>query len=303
MIKNGVLRLKKHKNIRFLINRLFFIFCLILSTGFLACKSAPETFPVEAMDLLDLESEFYISIPNQADPDLIKYFLKKNINNLNEESINLLSERINTIYCGILHEKKSYKIQAAINESIPANFASRKIKKIKDINKIQYEIDSNIYDSYNYNGLELSLPGNNLALAGRNINEMLQRYDSIHSTGFGQTVWEDEEIYEFLKSPVNEIRFYSNKADYFLSILIGHQLNLHLKSFKGEFKIDPNYKSQYIVDIDLEFQNEKFLRASRSLLALTFGLTGSDIEIIDSNKLSISNIQLKKELLYKLLIL
>ena len=72
MIKNGVLRLKKHKNIRFLINRLFFSFCLILSTGFLACKSAPETFPVEAMDLLDLESEFYISIPNQADPDLIK---------------------------------------------------------------------------------------------------------------------------------------------------------------------------------------------------------------------------------------
>ncbi|MCR4742100.1 MAG: hypothetical protein K5866_04425 [Treponema sp.] len=295
--------MKKHKNIRFIFNRLFFSFCLILSTGLLACKSAPEAFPVEAMDLLDLDSEFYISIPSQADPDLIKYFLQKNIENINGENIDLISQRINTIYCGILHEKKSYKIQAAVDESIPANFASRKIKKIKAIDKIQYEVDSTFYDSYNYQGLEISLPSNNLALLGRNLPEMLKKYDSIKSTGYGQTVWENQEIYEFLKSPVNEIRFYSNKADYFLSILIGHQLNLHLKSFKGEFKLDPNYKSQYIVDLDLEFQNEKFMRASRSLLALTFGLTGSDIEFVDSNKLNISNIQIKKELLYKLLIL
>lgn len=271
--------------------------------SFFGCKSSPENYKVEPLDLLDLNSDFYISIPSQADPDFITYFLKNNLNSFTEDNIKSLSSRINTIYCGINHKKNNYTIQASVLENIPKNYITKTLRKNKTINNNTITINNYDYTLFNYSSIDFTFPDNNLALIGRDIDQMLTSYDSMKSTGFSENVWEDSESYEYLKSATDEIRFYSSKPVAFLSLLIGHEIDLHLRNVKGSFKIDSSFPSQYEVDLILEFKNEKFLKASKALLNMTFGLTGSDSIILDTNKLEIKNIQIKKEQLYKLLVL
>ena len=111
----------------------------------------------------------------------------------------------------------------------------------------------------------------------------------------------EPELTSYLKGAENEIRFYANKPQSFLTILTGAQLDLKLIDVKGAFRTDPKHPKQYFLDLDFQFKNGTFLKAGKSLLILAFGLTNSQEEIIGDSELIIRGIRLDKEQLYKLL--
>ncbi len=316
---NGALKLKKHnfsKKIALSICGL--ALAASLSAGFLTgCKTLPVETPVNvnALDLLDNDSAFYIAIPNGVDPELIVRFLQNNIKDISENDARSISKRIDNVYCGLNHKKNKTQIQITSDANFGNSLASKLLnEKTGWKSGLVTTAQSKSYDTYERNALELCFPSEDIALIGRDIPVMLSQFDTVYEELSGAEENElpietshllDDQIYDYLSQAAseNEIRFYAGKPQSFLTILTGANLDLKLDHVSGSFVCDPDYPSQYLLKLDFKFKNASYLKAGRGLLTLAFGLTNSNCEIIGDDELIIYDIKIAKKSLYKILIL
>lgn len=272
------------------------------------CKTLPAGRSVDPIELLDNTSGFYIAIPKTADEDLINRIIENNIKNINSSDIKRISNCINKVYCSLNRSKKGTEIQAAIDSSVPKKFLP-KILNTKagwQITKFSPDNSNNEYQYYTYQGLDIAFPSENITCLGRDVKNMILKYDSLSSMpAENNDIYSDldESLVHYLKDAENEIRFYANKPQSFLTILTGAQLDLKLIDVCGSFLTDPQHENQYLLNLNFKFRNEKYLKAGRTLLTLAFGLTNSQSIVIGTSELQINGIKLDKKQLYKLLVL
>ena len=282
---------------------------IILTALFLAgCRTIPARRTVDPVELLDNESAFYIAIPKSADNELIRRVIKNNIQNISDSDVKNISERINKVYFGLTHSKNNTEIQAAIDSDIPVSFIPKVLNKHNGWNTEIFTPDNSTseYPVYSYNDLSLSFPNDKIACLGRGMPYMLSRYDSLSSLpaeDINLYSELDDDLVNYLKGAETEIRFFANRPQSFLTILTGTQLDLKLIDVKGSFISDSKHESQYILNLDFNFRNDKYLKAGKTLLTLAFGLTNSQSVIIGTNELQINGIRIDKNQLYKLLVL
>lgn len=288
------------KKLSFLTLLLLFGLAVVAVTG---CKSSNSSaHEVDALDILDGKSTFYISIPKKADSELVERIIQNNIAGISDKDCKSVVDRIDKIYCGLIRTKTNTEIQASLAVNIPTVFLSSVFSKKAGWEKTKYKTaySSNL-DVYSSNGMDISVPtGKNLFL-GRNITDMLETYDDVRINGVS-TPQLPQEMYNYLKGADSEIRFYASKPQSFLTILTGTNLNLQLTSVSGCFKNDANQKNQYILKLDFVFKNEKYAKAGKALLNLAFGLS-ADESSMEKSELKISGIKINKDSLYKLLVL
>lgn len=275
-----------------------------------ACKSAPLAVEVNPLDILDSESSFYMAIPRKADPELIKRVVQNNIDGLSDSNAQLLTDHINKVYCGLNRTRKSTTIQATIDASIPQKYVSKVLNKKNGFSQFVFspEKSSNTYEVYSQDGLDLAAPSGKVLCLGRDINALLTNYDTIYTTAepnYTGTEYSplEPELYNYLYDADSEIRFFANKPQSFLTILTGTNLDLKLINVSGSFICDTKHNDQYLLNLHFNFKNEKFLKAGKVLLTLAFGLTDSQSYIEGEDQLFINGIKIKKEQLYKLLVL
>ena len=312
-MQNGALKLKKHnfsKKIALSICGLAILASLV--TGILtSCKTLPvlPENPVNALDLLDDDSAFYIAIPNDVDPELVVRFLQNNIKNLSEKEAKIVSGRVNKVYCGLNHKKNKTQIQISAQADFGNALASKLLTQangwqssivITQVNKS--------YDLYEQNSVEVCFPSKEIALVGRDIPVMLSQFDYIRSIDLEleePSHLLNDVVYNYLQEAeeAHEIRFYAGRPQSFLTILTGAQLDLKLDHVCGSFVCDEKYPTQYILNLDFKFKDAKFLKSGRALLTLAFGLSNSNCQMIGDDELIISDIQIAKKQLYKILIL
>lgn len=309
MTKNGVYVLKKHNRINS-----YFLFFQLAVILFLAagCKSVPAAREVNAIELLDDKSTFYIALPSSADTKVIERIIKNNVPGISDSNVKLICEKINKVYCGINRSKNQMEFQSVLEGNIPVNMMSKVLSKkngwtSKSVksgdNQLEYKLYNISNDKIN---LDMAFPSNKIACIGRNVQDMIVRYDTLVNLPVENNQLDiliDEELTEYLTGSDNEIRFFANKPQSFLTILTGVKLDLKLKSVKGAFIQDVDHENQYILNLHFDFLNEKFLKAGKTLLMLAFGLTNSQSIVIGTDILEINGIKLDKEQLYKLLVL
>lgn len=309
MTKNGVYVLKKHNRINsyFLFFQLAVIFFLAAS-----CKSVPVAREVNAIELLDDKSAFYITLPSSADTKLIERIIKNNVPGISDSNVKLICEKINKVYCGINRSKNQMEFQSVLEGNIPVNMMSKVLSKkngwtSKSVKSGENQLEYKLYNISNDKiNLDMAFPSNKIACIGRNVQDMIVRYDTLVNLPVENNQLDtliDEELTEYLTGSDNEIRFFANKPQSFLTILTGVKLDLKLKSVKGAFIQDVDHENQYILNLHFDFLNEKFLKAGKTLLTLAFGLTNSQSIVIGTDILEINGIKLDKEQLYKLLVL
>ncbi len=309
--------MKKHNFIKtWTFVKVFGLFSCLALAG---CKTVPNqsVTTVDPLSLLDNNSTFYIAVPKSADPELINKIIKSNMPGASDSDINQICSRVNKVYAGITKSRKSTEIQAAIDSNIPVKYIPKLLTKKNGWESKAYKssvLDSKSSFSIYSTGtegdksyLELSFPSDNIALLGRNIPTMLDTYEEIHNVPAEESIGKtytnvDEDLYNWLKGAEDEIRFYANSPASYLSMLTGASLDLKLIDVSGSFKPDPKYSNQYLLTLDFNFKNNTFMKLGRNVLALAFGLTGSDYESKNPNALTITNIQISKTQLYKLLI-
>ena len=289
--------MKKH-NFQWL-SVLFFLFLA-------GCKSAPAGRTVDPLELIDEESSFYIAVPRAADNVLIERIVKGFYEKASDSDAKLVADHVNKIYCGLNRSKNNMDIQAAIDGNIPRKLLPKVLNNKNGWQTSDYipEGSAAAYKVYS-NNIDMSFPSEKIACIGRNTKGMLTRYDTLSKLPPDDPValYSDleEELTSYLKGAEDEIRFFANKPQSFLTILTGASLDLKLIDVRGSFKTDPKHQNQYLLTLDFRFRNGTFLKAGKTLLILAFGLTNSQEEIIGENELIIHNIRIDKQQLYKLL--
>lgn len=283
--------------------------CFIFFNG---CNSLPQASFVEPLNLLDKESFFYVSIPSQVDPELINIILLNNVEALSQKDAQTISSRIQHVYCGLIKNRQGTQIQASIQADVPISFIPKVFSKKNGwISKpITIKNQERQYVSYSNNSIDIAFPSSNIVCLGRGLPYMINTYDVLahepvkEITEPNANVNKSElpdELYDYLLNATDEIRFYANKPQSFLSVLTGANLDLKLVQVSGSFVVDQKHTSQYVLELNFDFKNEKYLRAGKGLLSLAFGLANGQTEVIENTKLVVKDIRIKKEQLYKIL--
>lgn len=280
-------------------------FLIFAGFTFFGCKTAPVANHVNPLDLLDGESAIYFAIPSKADTELMANILQNNISGLSEKDVNTIIERIDTVYAGLLHSRNQMEIQCAASCNIPTAYHSKIFSKKNGWTTSQYiPVDSIVpYKLYSNDLITLSLPDSNTVCLGRDVTKMIDTYQILSSdesvSGGNPNI--DEVFYDYLNTAKDEIRFFAQKPQSFLTMLTGANLDLKLIYVMGEMKSDPKLDTQYILDLNFEFKNERYVKPGKALLSLSFGLTDSDNIMISPTNLQIKGIKISKKQLYKIL--
>ncbi len=278
------------------------LFFLLLA----GCKSAPAGRPVDALELIDDQSSFYIAVPRAADNVLIERIITGFYQDASEADAKMIADRVNKVYCGLNRSKQGTDVQASIDGNIPKKYLPKVLSEKNGWVTSDYTPKNSVTSYKLYSGaVEMAFPSDKIACVGRNLEGMIDKYDSLSKLPAEDTTELysdiDKELTSYLKGAETEIRFFANKPQSFLTILTGAQLDLKLIDVKGSFRTDPKHENQYLLNLDFRFKNGTFLKAGRVLLVLAFGLTNSQEEIIGDSELLIHDIRIDKQQLYKLL--
>jgi hypothetical protein len=270
------------------------------------CKSAPAGRPVDPLELIDNQSSFYIAVPKAADNVLIERIITGFYEGASEADAKMIADRVNKVYCGLNRSRQGTEIQASIDGNIPSSLIPKVLSEKKGWIVSDYSPEGSASKYKIYSGpVEMTFPSAKIACIGRDLEGMLTKYDrlSVLPADDSTELYSDleEALTSYLKGAENEIRFFANKPQSFLTILTGAQLDLKLIDVKGSFRTDPKHPNQYLLDLDFRFKNGTFLKAGKTLLVLAFGLTNSQEEIIGDSELLIHDIRIDKQQLYKLL--
>lgn len=301
-------------------------FCLFLPSIFLAalflgCKTLPSTAiqkEVNALELLDGKSAFYIKIPSDVDRDLISKMVLSNIKDISESEAGQIASRVNTVYAGLSRKFSKSEIQIAASCDVPEILLPHifSVKNGWKLRKLSFaeKMPANVYGIYNNGSLDVSFPSKKIACIGRSVEQMLARYDTILSgddDSSAENISEettksnspDSSVYDWLSSGENEIRFSAVAPQSFLTVLTGANLNFKLVYVRGKMVNDPKNDFQYLMDLEFEFVDKKFVPAAKGALSLVFGLTDSNVILETPTHLAVTRIKIEKNALYKILVL
>ena len=298
-----------------------FLPVILIATLFLGCKTLPTAAvqkEVDALKLLDGNSAFYIKIPAAVDRDLVSRMVLSSVKEISENEAEQIAGRVNTVYAGLTRKFSKSEIQISASCDVPEIFLPRifSVKNGWKLRKLSFseKMPANVYTVYNNGSLDVSFPSKKIACIGRSVEEMLARYDTILS-GTKDSPAEnisaettksnspDSSVYDWLSCGENEIRFSAVAPQSFLTVLTGANLNFKLVYVRGKMVNDPKNDFQYLMDLEFEFVDKKFVPAAKGALSLVFGLTDSNVILETPTHLAVTHIKIEKNALYKILVL
>ena len=273
-----------------------------------ACKTLPNLTVVKAPELLDNKKNFYISIPSAADPELIKFLIKNNINNISDSDVDEIVSRIDRAYAGLNADNKNPKLQLAIDSNIPVKYIPKILTKKNgwEVKELTGPVSQTKYGIFTQNQITMAFPSDKLTLIGEDVKGMVNKYDEVHSIPAEDSIGVyygtlDQLTYSWITESDSEIRFITNKPETFLLMLTGQKLTLQLNTVRGSFVCDPKNDNQYILDFIFDFKNEKAAKAGKVMLGFAFGLADGDDKELKATEVKIDGIKLSKKQLYDIL--
>lgn len=298
-----------------------FLPVILIATLFLGCKTLPTAAvqkEVDALKLLDGNSAFYIKIPAAVDRDLVSRMVLSSVKEISENEAEQIAGRVNTVYAGLTRKFSKSEIQISASCDVPEIFLPRifSVKNGWKLRKLSFseKMPANVYTVYNNGSLDVSFPSKKIACIGRSVEEMLARYDAILSgdddsfaknitAGENNSDLPDSAVYDWLSSGEDEIRFSAVAPQSFLTVLTGANLNFKLLYVRGKMVKSPQNDSHYLMDLEFEFADRKFVPAAKGALSLAFGLTDSNVILETPTHLTVTHIKIEKNALYKILVL
>lgn len=287
---------------------------VLLATVFSACRTVPEISSVNPLDVMDGNSSFYLRIPASVDSVLLEQILKGKFRGISDSDASKIIAHIDTVYIGLNRSRKGVDYQIALSCNFPQIYVKSAFTK-----KNGWEGDSltlsapdgkaRKYTVYQGAGTLVSFPSESLACFGRNVPAMVEKYHNLSFSSESITA-EDSvsgDVYSWLSYdngiPDDEIHFFADKPQSFLTMLTGAQLNYQLSYVRGRMYNDTKNDKQYIMQLEFEFRDKRMVQAAKGALSLAFGLTDSELTRDSDTHITVSNIKISKAQLYKILVL
>ncbi|MCR4899714.1 MAG: hypothetical protein K5907_02745 [Treponema sp.] len=300
--------MKKHRHLGSLRLSKGLPIILFLLIFLFSCKTIPTGTVVKAPDLLNNKKNFYISIPSSADPELIKFIIKSNIQNVSDSDVEEIVSRIDRAYAGLNADNKNPKLQLAIDSDIPIKYIPKILTKKNgwEVKEYTGPTSGTKYGIFTQEEIVMAFPSDKLTLIGEDVEGMINQYDQIHAIPAEESLGKsfenlDELTYGWITESSSDIRFITNKPETFLLMLTGQKLTLQLNTVRGTFICDPKNDNQYILDFIFEFRNETAAKAGKVMLGFAFGLADGSDNSLKPNEVKIEGIKLSKKQLYDIL--
>lgn len=270
-----------------------------------SCKSSSNVEKdVHPLNLLDDGAAFYIKLPTKVDPVLLKRIIQSNVDGLSESDASMIVSRIECTYAGISRTRNETAMQTSVLANIPQKIISSALKKNTGWKSAKFNAPFNSYEYFSSpsSEMQLSVLSKKNAVVAKDVSPMITHFDNL-SYGKDENIKLNEDVYNFLHEDADEIRFYAPNPLSFLTILTGANLNFRLSYVKGSMVTDKKSNDQYIMSIEFEFGQERFVRVGKSMIGLAFGLTDSQMEQTTPTHVSMKGIKIDKKQLYKLFLL
>ena len=309
MMRHGGLQLKRYR----------FGVCaaaaFALCSLFCGCRTAPpppEQAVVDAVDLLDGKSAFYLKIPASLDPTLLRRMLSGSFKSLSDEDARMIVSRVDTLYAGLTRKASSSEFQLAAScavpkAAVPYVFSAKNGWKTRRTTPIT--ADQPVWNIYNNGSLDVALPSERIVCAGRAAPEMLRAYHALsraeppYAAAYGASDALSIPVREWLTDGGDEIRFFAVSPQSFLASLTGTNLNYKLAYARGKMAAIPNDSVQYVMEFEFEFRDKSIVLAAKAALSLAFGLTDSEAILETPTHLKLRGIKIDREYVYKVLVL
>lgn len=295
--------------VRFLIINLAILSCF-------SCKTPQETVKtVNPLELLDNNSSFYLAIPVEQDKDLVKKMVLSNVQGISEKNAEQIVDRTEILYVGLNKKRRYTEVQLSAKCEVPKIAISKVFSKRNNFEEVKISFDdlNKEYSVYNRKDLAISFPANDIVILGRDLQFCLEKFAVLSSDFDLQSNIElNEKInslnlnssaFEWLNNNEGEVRFFAQKPQAFLQMLVGANLNFKLIYVKGSMNTDEKYPDQYLMNLEFEFRDSRLVNAAKGALSLAFGLTNSEVIQNSSTNLQIKNIKIGKKQLYKILVI
>ena len=151
---------------------------LLLILLLAGCKSAPAGRPVDALELIDNQSSFYIAVPKAADNVLIERIVTGFYEGASDADAKMIADHVNKVYCGLNRSKHGTELQASVDGSIPAKLLPKVLNEKKGWIVSDYTPEESVTKYKVYTGpVEMAFPSAKIACIGRNLEGMLTKYD------------------------------------------------------------------------------------------------------------------------------
>lgn len=303
----------------------FLICSAAVVSVFTACKSTPSGISerklkilrqdVNPLELLDSDSNFYLSLTPNADKELTGLLIKKYFGGSSSQASQIIS-RISTVYAGFNKSRRSSYLQMTARSDLSPTVEKLAFTQKNgfaenifyhqaegvDVEGVVHNLNTEykFYTSETLEDMQVALPSSKIACIAPDVANMLTRYDNLslgHESDGGPKLSAD--VMDWLSSPGDQIRFFAANPLSFLTILTGTNLNLQLSYVKATVESDNS--ENYTMNLEFEFVDERVVRVGQSILTLAFGLANSNIEQKTKTNLRINGVQIPKTQIYKLL--
>ncbi len=275
---------------------------------FSACKSLEQSIPaVDAMAVLEDDSAVYFKIPVAKHSEFAKKLLCSAVPGLTEDNADYLIPKVNTMCAGlgkIGAKSLSSRVQVSVDGYLPpiaVNAALTekngwKMKKSSVSAKISGISVPCVYYERKDTDFKLGLASLKNVVFAKDIDPLLKHYsaqlDSLYENG---TVLQPEKnwtnsTYDWMTSSSDNIRFCVLYPQAFIKNLLGVELNFAIANARGTFT---EKEEDFILSIEIEFQNNLVVNAAKAFLSLYYGKSVS-FET-SANVLKVANISLSQE--------
>lgn len=273
---------------------------LIAALIFFGCKSSDVKMDVQNVDplsLLEENSGIYMSVPASKNQDLVSKILSSRISGLSEKNARAIAARTEILYAGLGTVDDRSRLQIVSETSIPRIVVQSSLSKKNGWEKTFVSFDAKVFEKFTHasDGFQAAFPSSNLVCAAQNVDLLLKKF--AENNPAPETPWKNWIAQDL---PQGEILFFITKPGQYLRSLIGQSINVGAESVFGSLCYFPDkkepgkYSGKYELSFSVRLLDKRSFVVLKSLLALSFAMTGGTVEQVDSLTLKISGIEISE---------
>lgn len=263
--------------------RAYVAFSLLVLIVLSSCTSIPDGQPdLDPFTLFDKNASLYMSIPIVGNEELIRQFASALLPLVDNDSVEMLIERTDTLYIAIfaqqdLLSREATYFQLVARGNFPSFFINVALSEKNGWTKVREDIDGIKYErKKTHLGFEVAIPASNIIfVSNKNVLSMQQNYEESEMLVFDWPSPCDESNSETdartLLSNPNSIAVYVPMAGSLLPKILGAPIKLAINYAVGT--IIPHDGNNIMLSLTLKMADSRATTIALTLLGFaSFGL-------------------------------
>jgi hypothetical protein len=273
--------------------KIFFGALIFSSVLFWSCKSSGvEEISVDMLSVLDDDSSIYLGLPASRHKELVSRLLSARISGLSEKNALSLAERTEILYAGLGTVEDRSRMQMVSDTNVPKIAVNSALTKKNGWEKSAEKVGSFSFDKYenSASSFQMALCPQDLVCAGQDVEPLLKNFAALSEA-------EDSECNRWISGSDDDIKFFISRPGQYLRSLIGQSINAGTECIYGTLsyvadKKNPDvYSEKYDLTFFIRLTEKRSVVALRSLLALSFAMTGGEVAQTDEKTLKLSGVE------------